>query len=90
MSPKKSKSDYVIQTVSHALRLFEEFRTEDELGVTELSRRLNLHKNNVFCLLATLEQHGYIEQSSANVERVSLFSDAPQLYRMIFFISVSK
>ena len=66
MSPKKLKSDYVIQTVSHALRLFEEFRTEDELGVTELSRRLNLHKNNVFRLLATLEQHGYIEQSSAN------------------------
>jgi IclR family KDG regulon transcriptional repressor len=66
MSSKKSKSDYVIQTVSHALRLFEEFRTEDELGVTELSRRLNLHKNNVFRLLATLEQRGYIEQSSAN------------------------
>jgi IclR family KDG regulon transcriptional repressor len=66
MSPKKPKSDYVIQTVSHALRLLEEFRAEDELGVTELSRRLNLHKNNVFRLLATLEQRGYIEQSSAN------------------------
>jgi DNA-binding IclR family transcriptional regulator len=66
MPPKKSKSDYVIQTVSHALRLLEEFRTADELGVTELSRRLNLHKNNVFRLLATLEQRGYIEQSSAN------------------------
>jgi len=66
MPPKKPKSDYVIQTVSHALRLLEEFRAEDELGVTELSRRLNLHKNNVFRLLATLEQRGYIEQSSAN------------------------
>ena len=66
MSPKKPKSDYVIQTVTHALRLLEEFRTADELGVTELSRRLNLHKNNVFRLLATLEQRGYIEQSSAN------------------------
>jgi len=66
MSPRKSKSDYVIQTVNHALRLLEEFRAEDELGVTELSRRLNLHKNNVFRLLATLEQRGYIEQSSAN------------------------
>ncbi len=66
MPPRKSKSDYVIQTVNHALRLLEEFRAEDELGVTELSRRLNLHKNNVFRLLATLEQRGYIEQSSAN------------------------
>lgn len=66
MPPKKSKSDYTIQTVNHALRLLEEFRVEDELGVTELSRRLNLHKNNVFRLLATLEQAGYIEQSAAN------------------------
>jgi IclR family transcriptional regulator, KDG regulon repressor len=66
MPPKKSKGDYVIQTVTHALRLLEEFREIDELGVTELSRRLNLHKNNVFRLLATLEQRGYIEQSSAN------------------------
>ncbi len=66
MPAKKPKSDYVIQTVSHALRLLEEFRAEDELGVTELSRRLNLHKNNVFRLLATLEQRGYIEQSPAN------------------------
>jgi IclR family KDG regulon transcriptional repressor len=78
MPPKKSKSDYVIQTVSHALRLLEEFRTEDELGVTELSRRLNLHKNNVFRLLATLEQRGYIEQSSAN-ERYRLGSKCLEL-----------
>jgi len=63
MATKKLKSDYVIQTVVHALRVLEEFRAEDELGVTELSRRLNLHKNNVFRLLATLEQRGYIEQS---------------------------
>jgi IclR family KDG regulon transcriptional repressor len=31
--------------------------------VTELARRLALHKNNVFRLLATLEEAGYIEQS---------------------------
>lgn len=68
---KKDKSDYTIQTVANALRVFEEFRGEDELGVTELSRRLVLHKNNVFRLLATLEQHGYIEQRSDN-ERYSL------------------
>jgi len=38
-------------------------RTEKELGVTELSKRLGLHKNNVFRLLATLEHRGYIEQN---------------------------
>lgn len=66
MPEKRPKSDYVIQTVINALRLLEEFDGEDELGVTELSRYLHLHKNNVFRLLATLEERGYIEQSSDN------------------------
>jgi IclR family KDG regulon transcriptional repressor len=34
-----------------------------EVGVTELSKRLKLHKNNVFRLLATLELRGYVEQN---------------------------
>jgi DNA-binding IclR family transcriptional regulator len=59
----KPKSDYSIQTVSNALRMLEAFYAETELGVSELSRRLGLHKNNVFRLLATLEESGYIEQS---------------------------
>ena len=62
----KPKSDYSIQTVSNALRMLESFYKADELGVSELSRRLRLHKNNVFRLLATLEEHGYIEQSAEN------------------------
>lgn len=61
---KKEKSEYIIQAVSHALDLLEQFHDEvDELGVTELSKRLKLHKNNVFRLLATLESRGYIEQN---------------------------
>ena len=60
----KPKSDYTIQTVSNALRLLEAFYEEAELGVSELSRRLGLHKNNVFRLLATLELGGYVEQST--------------------------
>ncbi len=61
---KKPKGEYAIRTVVNAMRLLEAFRDEDELGVTEISRRLALHKNNVFRLLATLEQQGYIEQCS--------------------------
>jgi DNA-binding IclR family transcriptional regulator len=63
---KKPKSDYAIQAVANAMRLLEAFHDEDELGVTELARRLSLHKNNVFRLLATLEQEGYIEQSGTS------------------------
>ena len=49
-----------------ALDLLEQFHDDvDELGVTELSKRLKLHKNNVFRLLATLESRGYIEQNKA-------------------------
>lgn len=63
---KKEKSEYIIQAVSHALDLLEQFHDDvDELGVTELSKRLRLHKNNVFRLLATLESRGYIEQNRA-------------------------
>src|SRR6201988_150129 len=63
---RREKSNYVIQSVSHALDVLEQFNgTVDEIGVTELSKRLKLHKNNVFRLLATLESRGYIEQNEA-------------------------
>ena len=60
---KKAKSDYLIQSVSRALDILEAFAVgQEELGVTELSRKLKLHKNNVFRLLATLETRGYVDQ----------------------------
>ncbi len=64
---KREKENYTIQSVSHALDILESFtKTEDELGVTVLSKRLGLHKNNVFRLLATLEHRGYIEQNKVS------------------------
>ncbi len=66
MVTKREKVNYSIQSVSHALDILESFtKAESELGVTELSRRLGLHKNNVFRLLATLEHRNYIEQNKA-------------------------
>jgi len=67
---QRAKSEYAIQTVSNALRLLEAFEGEEELGVTELAKRLNLHKNNVFRLLATLEQKGYVEQDENECYRL--------------------
>lgn len=55
-----------VQSIYHALQLIETFKErsdKQEIGVTELSKKLNLHKNNVFRLLATLESRGYIEQN---------------------------
>jgi DNA-binding IclR family transcriptional regulator len=63
---RREKTNYVIQSVAHALDVLEQFHAEaGELGVTDLSKRLKLHKNNVFRLLATLESRGYIEQNKA-------------------------
>jgi DNA-binding IclR family transcriptional regulator len=63
---KRKKTDYIIQSVDHALDVLEAFHgEEDELGITELSRRLKLHKNNIFRILATLENREYIEQNQA-------------------------
>ncbi len=61
---KREKANYMIQSVSHALDVLEELaKAAVEVGVTELSKRLKLHKNNVFRLLATLELRGYVEQN---------------------------
>ena len=66
MVVRRDKTNYLIQSVAHALDVLEQFFGDvDELGVTELSKRLKLHKNNVFRLLATLEARGYIEQNKA-------------------------
>ena len=62
---KREKANYMIQSVSHALDVIEELcKAGGEIGVTELSKRLKLHKNNVFRLLATLELRGYVEQNT--------------------------
>lgn len=77
---KKPKGEYSIQTVANALRVLDEFHTEVEIGVAELSRRLGLHKNNVFRLLATLAEAGYIEQD-LETERYRLGLGALELGR---------
>jgi IclR family KDG regulon transcriptional repressor len=62
----RKEASYVIKSVNNALSLLEEF-SGDKCGlqVTELSNRLNLHKNSILRLLAILETKGYIEQTRA-------------------------
>ena len=62
-SRSKEKGDYAIQTVTNALRVLDTLGEQGEVGVADLSRRLSLHKNNIFRLLATLEQEGYVKQN---------------------------
>lgn len=66
MAAKKDVSEYVVQSVSHAIDVLECFIDEkSEWGVTELSQKLNLSKNNAFRLLSTLLSRGYVEQNPA-------------------------
>jgi IclR family transcriptional regulator, KDG regulon repressor len=54
--------NYTIQAVSRALELLEQFQEGGtELGITDLSNRLNLSKNNVFRLVVTLNAKKYLE-----------------------------
>ncbi len=53
----------LVRAVDHALQLLSCYSEKEEMGVTELSKKLGLHKNNVFRILATLEFRGYIEQN---------------------------
>jgi IclR family KDG regulon transcriptional repressor len=63
---KAVTGNYIIQTVSRALDLLEQFQEGDaELGITDLSNRMKLQKNNVFRLVATLKAKDYIEMNSA-------------------------
>lgn len=63
---KREKSNYLIQSVSHCFDVLEQIaKAGGEIGVTQLSKLLKLHKNNVFRLLATLELRGYVEQNPA-------------------------
>lgn len=53
----------LIQSVQRAVSLLKAFDTQAaELGVTELSRRVKLHKSTVSRLLATLEHEGLLER----------------------------
>jgi IclR family KDG regulon transcriptional repressor len=67
---QRAKSEYSIQTVVNALRVLEAFETSEKLGVTDLAHRLELHKNNVFRILATLEESGWVEQTEDETYRL--------------------
>jgi IclR family transcriptional regulator, acetate operon repressor len=57
------ESGTLIQSVQRATRLLKAFDSGPaELGVMELSRRVDLHKSTVSRLLATLESEGLIER----------------------------
>ncbi len=54
----------LVQSVDRALTILELLAEDGELGVTEMAKTLGVHKSTVSRLVATLEEHGLVEQIS--------------------------
>ena len=52
-----------VQSLDRALEILKLLGGEPEMRVTDLARRLEVHKSTVFRLLATLQEHGLVEQN---------------------------
>ena len=60
------ENNYKVKTVGKALKVLESFSARNpELGVTEISRMLGMQKSNVYDILFTFQQLGYIQQNQA-------------------------
>jgi DNA-binding IclR family transcriptional regulator len=67
----KPSRDSTVQSIVRAMQIMDTLRDCRELSVTELSRRMGLHKSTTHRLLATLERGGYVRQDKST-ERYSL------------------
>ena len=64
MSAGRERSTATIQSIERAVAILRSFtEAEPELRVTELSRRLDLHKSTVSRILGTLEQEGLVSHN---------------------------
>jgi IclR family transcriptional regulator, acetate operon repressor len=52
-----------VQSLDRALEILRLLGSEPEMRVTDLARRLEVHKSTVSRLLATLQEHGLVEQN---------------------------
>src|SRR5207237_1312456 len=52
-----------VQSLDRALEILRLLGSEPEMRVTDLARRLEVHKSTVFRLLSTLQEHGLVDQN---------------------------
>lgn len=64
---RRKKPEQLVKSLDRALDILEKIvQSEEELGVTELSNSLGLHKSTTYRLLATLAYRGYVSQDPKN------------------------
>ena len=60
----KKRSDYYIQSIKRAIQILNSFTPrEKELSITELSKKLNLHKSTIHRILVTLEDESLVTKN---------------------------
>jgi len=61
----KKRSDYYIHSINRAVLILNSLTSgEKEMGITELSKKLNLHKSTVHRILVTLEDEGLVAKDN--------------------------
>ncbi|MDA8227530.1 MAG: IclR family transcriptional regulator [Desulfitobacterium hafniense] len=68
----------VIQSLSRAIEVLKCFEDADELGVTEISKAIGLHKSTTFNIITTLELHRFLEKN----ENTGKYRLGIELFRM--------
>ncbi|MDX2479820.1 MAG: IclR family transcriptional regulator [Desulfuromusa sp.] len=67
--PSRDKDSYNIRSVENALHLLEALADEDnKYSLAQLSQRLDMTKASLFRLMATFENHGYVERGQISGE----------------------
>ncbi|HBC97452.1 MAG TPA: IclR family transcriptional regulator, partial [Clostridium sp.] len=56
------KGKKIIQSVDKAFQILECFNNYEELGVTEISKMLDLHKSTTYGLISTLSANNILEK----------------------------
>jgi IclR family transcriptional regulator, KDG regulon repressor len=63
----KRQSDYYVESIKKAIQIINSFTiNEKELGVTELSRKLTLHKSTIHRIMVTLASEGIVIKNQEN------------------------
>jgi len=67
--PSREKDSYNIRSVENALHLLEALADEEnKCSLAQLSQRLDMTKASLFRLMATFENHGYVERGQVSGE----------------------
>lgn len=74
-----------IRSAERALNILKLFKEEDEAGISEISRKLNLPKGTVYGLVKTLVQSGFLEKN----EETRRYRCGVEIFRLGMRVAVS-